>query len=117
MRAGLPQPRPAVHEVQPDEAAERAGGGRRLRKLRQTTGQGAVSRRLSAEELAVQRLVAGTAGGKRRHQYDTTVTSGSERLCFCSCQGVERFSLGLVQRTSGSLLFADESTLFITSYK
>lgn len=63
MRAGLPQPRPAVHEVQPDEAAERAGGGRRLRKRRQTTGQGAVSRRLSAEELAVQRLVAGTAGG------------------------------------------------------
>lgn len=63
MRAGLPQPRPAVHEVQPDEAAERAGGGRRLRKRRQTSGQGAVSRRLSAEELAVQRLVAGTAAG------------------------------------------------------
>lgn len=63
MRAGLPQPGPAVHEVQPDEAAKRAGGGWRLWKLWQTTGQGAVSRRLSDEELAVQRLVAGTAGG------------------------------------------------------
>lgn len=60
MWAGLPQLRRAVHEVQPDEAAERASGGRRLWNLRQTAGQGAVSRRLSAEELAVQRLVAGT---------------------------------------------------------
>lgn len=60
MWAGLPQPGRAVHEVQPDEAAERAAGGRRLWELRQTAGQGAVSRRLSAEELAVQHLVAGT---------------------------------------------------------
>lgn len=63
MWAGLPQPGHAVYEVQPDEEAEREGGGQRVWKRRQTSGQGVLPRGLSAEELAVQRLVAGTATG------------------------------------------------------
>lgn len=60
----LPQSGCPVHEVRPDEEAEREGGGQRLRKHRQTSDQRVLPWGLSAEELAVQRLVTGKAHGR-----------------------------------------------------
>lgn len=68
--ARLPQSGRAVHEVQRDEEAEREDGGQRLRSHVQTTDQRAVPRRLSPEELAVQRLVPGTHYNIRNHSHN-----------------------------------------------
>ena len=66
VRAGVPQRGRPVHEVQPAEEAEREVAAQGLRRAAQAPGQGALPRGLSAEELAVQRLVAGTRAAHAR---------------------------------------------------
>lgn len=85
MRLGLPQLGRPVCEVQPAEETERASRRQRLCQRHQTPEQGVVSRRLSAEELAVRRLVGGTASSSRaltplRPVFDLTLTSSLSAL-------------------------------------
>lgn len=82
MRLRLPQLGCPVYEVQPAKETERESRLQRLRQRHQASNQGVVPRRLSAQELAVQRLVAGTADGKRS-QPDPTCVSAKPRLTSC----------------------------------
>ncbi len=59
MRSGLPYAGRAVHALQSEREAERAHGDPSLRRPGQTADAWDMSRGLSAEELAVQRLDSG----------------------------------------------------------
>lgn len=82
MRLRLPQLGCAVYEVQPAKKTERESRPQRLRQCHQASNEGVVSRGLPAQELAVQRLVAGTADGET-HQTDSARVSAKLRLTSC----------------------------------
>ena len=82
MRLWLPQLGCPVYEVQPAKTSERAGRLQRLRQRHQASNQGVVPRGLSAQELAVQRLVAGTADSNPA-QTDNAHVSAKSPLTPC----------------------------------
>lgn len=80
VRLRLPQLGRPVYEVQPAKKTERESGLQRLRQRHQASNQGVVPRGLFAQELAVQRLVAGTA---KASQTATVHVSAKPRLTSC----------------------------------
>lgn len=83
MRLRLPQLGRPVCEVQPGKKTEPAGGLQRLCEGHQTPDAGDVSRRLPAEELAVRRLVGGTANSSDARSLARTHAAHGSALTSC----------------------------------